>query len=576
MKNAEISRLFQEMAEMLEFLGDNPFRIRAYRQAARVLADLETPIEDLARQGPNTLEGIPGIGPDLAAKIQEYLQSGKIAAHEELAQQVPRGVLEVMRIPGVGPKTAQLLWSRLGVDSLAKLRAALESKRVLELPRFGEKKRLHLLENLALAQSATQRRPLGSVLWRVRELLVAIRGLPQVEQAECCGSVRRYKETVGDLDFLVATRQGEQVLARFTQLPGIADVEAVGENRATVFLEDGLQVDLKIVPPESWGSGLQYLTGSKAHSIRLRKLALEQGLKLNEYGVWKGEKRVAGRDEESVYAALGLPFIPPPLREDWGEIEAAQAGRLPKLVELKDIRGDLQVHSTWSDGKNTLLELAQAAKALGYAYLAVTDHSQSLRIAHGVRVQQMKQRVREIRQINERTGAKPYLLAGAEVEILEDGSLDYPDEVLKELEIVLVAIHSHFGQDEKTETRRILKALENPYVHILSHPTCRLIGQRKGIEADWQKVFSRAKSLGKAVEIDGHYDRLDLPDVRARQAGEMGVMISLGSDAHQIDHLRFMDLAVGTAQRAWLGPLQILNTKSLEELLGWLEGVRES
>jgi len=264
------------------------------------------------------------------------------------------------------------------------------------------------------------------------------------------------------------------------------------------------------------------------------------------------------------------------LREDWGEIEAAQAGRLPKLVELKDIRGDLQVHSTWSDGKNTLLELAQAATALGYAYLAVTDHSQSLRIAHGVRVQQMKQRVREIRQVNERTGAKPYLLAGAEVEILEDGSLDYPDEVLKELEIVLVAIHSHFGQDEKTETRRILKALENPYVHILSHPTCRLIGQRKGIEADWQKVFSRAKSLGKAVEIDGHYDRLDLPDVRARQAGEMGVMISLGSDAHQIDHLRFMDLAVGTAQRAWLGPLQILNTKSLEELLGWLEGVRES
>ncbi|MBI5811348.1 MAG: DNA polymerase III, partial [Meiothermus silvanus] len=394
--------------------------------------------------------------------------------------------------------------------------------------------------------------------------------------AECCGSVRRYKETVGDLDFLVATRQGEQVLARFTQLPGIADVEAVGENRATVFLEDGLQVDLKIVPPESWGSGLQYLTGSKAHSIRLRKLALEQGLKLNEYGVWKGEKRVAGRDEESVYAALGLPFIPPPLREDWGEIEAAQAGRLPKLVELKDIRGDLQVHSTWSDGKNTLLELAQAATALGYAYLAVTDHSQSLRIAHGVRVQQMKQRVREIRQVNERTGAKPYLLAGAEVEILEDGSLDYPDEVLKELEIVLVAIHSHFGQDEKTETRRILKALENPYVHILSHPTCRLIGQRKGIEADWQKVFSRAKSLGKAVEIDGHYDRLDLPDVRARQAGEMGVVISLGSDAHQIDHLRFMDLAVGTAQRAWLGPLQILNTKSLEELLGWLQGVRES
>lgn len=568
--------MFQEMAEMLEFLGDNPFRVRAYRQAARVLADLETPIEDLAQQGLEALEGVPGIGPELAAKIQEYLQSAKIAAHEELARQVPAGVLEVMRVPGVGPKTAQLLWSRLGVDSLEKLKAALESKKVLELPRFGEKKRLHLLENLALAQSATQRRPLGSVLWRVRELLAVIRGLPGVEQAECCGSVRRYKETVGDLDFLVATRQGEKVLAQFTRLPGIADVEAVGENRATVFLEDGLQVDLKIVPPESWGSGLQYLTGSKAHSIRLRKLAQERGLKLNEYGVWEGERQVAGRDEAGVYAALGLPLIPPPLREDWGEIEAAQAGRLPRLVELKDIRGDLQLHSTWSDGKNTLLELAQAAKELGYEYIAVTDHSHSLRIAHGVHAQKMKQRIREIREVNEKLGAKPYVLAGAEVEILEDGSLDYPDEVLKELEIVLVAIHSHFGQDEKAETRRILKALENPYVHILSHPTCRLIGQRKGIEADWEKVFSRAKSLGKAVEIDGYYDRLDLPDRLARQAGEMGVMISVCTDAHQIDHLRFMDLAVGTAQRAWLGPAQVLNTKPLEELLGWLEGVRQS
>ncbi|MBO1437850.1 DNA polymerase/3'-5' exonuclease PolX [Meiothermus sp. CFH 77666] len=574
MKNAEIARRFQEMAEMLAFLGENPFRVRAYAQAARTLADLEAPIEALAAQGTEALEALPAIGPDLAAKIQEYLRTGDIQAHARLARQVPPGVLEVLRVPGVGPKTARLLWERLGVDSLAKLEAALTSGQVRRLPGFGEKKRQHLLENLALAEAATQRRPLGAVLGQARDLLRQVRAQPGVVQAEVCGSLRRYRETVGDLDFLIATLKPAEVLAALVRLPGIADVEAVGENRATVFLLEGLQVDFKTVPPAAWGSGLQYLTGSKAHSIKLRTLAQKQGLKLNEYGVWRGKARVAGEDEEGVYRALGLPWIPPPLREDGGEIEAALAGRLPRLVQLEEVRGDLQVHSRWSDGKASLLELARAAGKLGYEYLAVTDHSQSLKIAHGVPLHQVQARLQEIRKVNEQTGGKPYLLAGAEVEIGADGSLDYPEEVLWGLEVVLVAVHSHFQLSPAQQTRRLLRALEHPAVHILAHPTARMLGQRKGLEADWEKIFRRAKALGKALEINGYYDRMDLPDTLARQAGGLGLCFSLATDAHQLDHLRFMELAVGTAQRAWLGPGQILNTRPLAALLDWLRAVR--
>ncbi len=574
MKNAEIARRFQEMAELLAFLGENPFRVRAYAQAARTLADLEAPIEEVAAQGTEALEALPAIGPDLAAKIQEYLRTGDIQAHARLTRQVPPGVLSVLRVPGVGPKTARLLWERLGVDSLTKLEAALTSGQVRGLPGFGEKKRQHLLENLALAEAATQRRPLGAVLGQARDLLRQVRAQPGVVQAEVCGSLRRYRETVGDLDFLIATLKPAEVLAALVRLPGIADVEAVGENRATVFLREGLQVDFKTVPPAAWGSGLQYLTGSKAHSIKLRTLAQKQGLKLNEYGVWRGEARVAGEDEEGVYRALGLPWIPPPLREDGGEIEAAQAGRLPRLVELQEIRGDLQVHSRWSDGKASLLELARAAGKLGYEYLAVTDHSQSLKVAHGVPLHQVQARLQEIRKVNEQTGGKPYLLAGAEVEIGADGSLDYPEEVLRGLEVVLVAVHSHFQLSPAQQTRRLLRALEHPAVHILAHPTARMLGQRKGLEADWEKIFRRAKALGKALEINGYYDRMDLPDTLARQAGGLGLCFSLATDAHQLDHLRFMELAVGTAQRAWLEPGQILNTRPLAALLDWLRAVR--
>ncbi len=557
---------------MSEFLGDNPFRVRAYYEAARTLMDLDLPIEEVAEGGKEALMALPGIGPDLAEKILEYLQTGRLKKHEELSQKVPRGVLEVMAVPGVGPKTARTLYEALGVDSLEKLKKALEEGALLRLKGFGPKKVERIREGLVIKEGS-RRLPLGQVLPLARNLLQAIRGLPGVDKAELCGSARRYKETVGDLDYLVATRDPEGVVEAFLGLPQVARVYAKGPGRATVFLREGIQVDLRIVPPESYGSGLQYLTGSKDHSIRLRALAQERGLKLSEYGVFRGGERVAGATEEEVYAALGLPWIPPPLRENLGEVEAALRGELPKLLSLEEVRGDLQVHSTYSDGRHGLEALWAAAKALGYEYLAITDHSPAVRVAGGVSPEEALKRIEAIRAFNE-THAPPYLLAGAEVDIHPDGSLDYPDWVLRELDIVLVSVHSAFRLSKAEQTRRLLRALEHPFVHVLAHPTARLLGRRAPIEVDWEAVFARAKAKGVAVEIDGYADRVDLPDDLARMAYGMGLWLSLSTDAHGVEGLRYMELAVGTAQRAWVGKERVLNLLPYPELKAWLERKR--
>lgn len=573
MRNQELARLFEEIGLMSEFLGDNPFRVRAYYQAARTLYDLDTPIEEVAKGGREALLALPGIGPDLAEKILEFLKTGEIKKHRELAERVPKGVLAVMEVPGVGPKTARQLYDELGIDSLEKLREALDRGDLLRLKGFGQKKAERIREGLALVQVAGKRRPLGAVLSLARNLLAAIRELPGVERAELCGSARRYKDTVGDLDYLVASERSEEVVRAFVKLPQVKEVYAQGKERATVFLKNGLQVDLRVVPPESWGSGLQYLTGSKEHSIRLRSLAQEKGLRLSEYGVFRGGERLAGETEEGVYEALGLPFIPPALRENHGEIEAALEGRLPRLLELSQVRGDLQVHSTYSDGQNSLEELWQAAKSLGYEYLGVTDHSPAVRVAGGPSPEEALKRIEAIRRFNE-THGPPYLLAGAEVDIRPDGSLDYPDWVLRELDLVLISIHSSFKLSKAEQTKRILRALENPFVHVLAHPTARLIGRRAPVEVDWEAVFKKAMERGVAVEIDGYYDRMDLPDDLARMAYGMGLWISLSTDAHQVEHLRFMELAVGTAQRAWIGPERVLNVLSYPQLTAWLKGRR--
>ncbi len=569
-----MAQLLYELADLSDYVGDSPFKSRAYRQAARLLETMQTPIEILAEQGQEALEAVPGIGKAIAEKIRTYLETGAIPKHQQLLAQVPPGILEVMAVPGIGPKTARLLTEQLGVRDVESLRHALESPRVLQLPGFGEQKRQRLLHLLDLVKKSRVRRPLGSVLWLGRERLEWLRQLPGVRNALLGGSVRRMQETVGDLDYLVATDQNDAVIDAFLRMPGVVEVYSRGENRAQVFLSDGLQVDLKLVPPDSWGAGMLYITGSKAHSIRLRERAIERGLKLNEYGVWRGTERIASHTEEEVYAALGLPWIPPTLREDQGEIEAAERGALPALIQLAQVRGDLQVHSTWSDGRSSIEQLVRVAQELGYEYLALTDHMEML-VWHGELREVFRRRQREIEQLNERLGGKPYLLNGLEVNIEADGQLAAPEDLLRSAEIVVAGVHHAHGQPPEAMTRRLIRALEHPAVQILAHPTGRRFGKRESNEADWERIFMRAAQLGKAIEVNGYYTRMDPPTPLVRLLNESGAPVALSTDAHTASDLRYMELAVGLAQRGWLGSERILNTRPLRELQAWLQHHRE-
>ncbi|MCS7300414.1 MAG: helix-hairpin-helix domain-containing protein [Fimbriimonadales bacterium] len=575
MSNEAIAQQLEELAELSDFVGDSPFKSRAYRQAARTLEMLQTPIETLAEQGIDALKGIPGIGEAIAEKILAYLQTGSIPKREQLLQTVPAGILEVMAVPGIGAKTARLLHEQLGVHDLQSLRHALMSGAADTLPHFSPHKRERLLRLIDLKHKSQRRTPLGFALPRGRELLQTIKGLDGVQRALLGGSARRMQEDVGDLDFLAATEQPTTVIEAFVRAPFVAEVYAQGANKAQIFLSDGLQVDLKTVPPDSWGAGVVYITGSKAHSIRLRQRAMERGLKLNEYGVWRGAERVAADTEDAVYAALGLPLIPPPLREDRGEIEAAEQGRLPALVQVSQVRGDLQCHSTWSDGFNTLEELAQTAAALGYEYLAITDHAHMLGY-EGDLVAAFEQRRREIDALNERLGGRPYLLNALEVNILADGALYAPEALLHAAQLVLAGVHDHHGQPREQMTQRLLRALEHPAVDILAHPTGRRYGKRLANDADWERIFERARALGKAVEINGYPTRMDPPTPIARMLVESGAWISLGTDSHAARDLYAMELAVGLAQRAWATPERILNTRSVDALLQWLHDRRQS
>lgn len=571
MSNEAIAQQLLELADLSDYVGDSPYKSRAYRQAAHTLETLQTPIETLAEGGAKALEQIPSIGTAIAEKILAYLQTGVIPKREQLLQQVPQGILEVMAVPGIGAKTARLLHEQLGVSDLQSLRQALLSGAADHL--LGSQRRERLLRLVELRHKSQRRTPLGFALPRGRELLQAIQQLEGVQNAVLGGSARRMQEDVGDLDYLVATEQPETTLEAFVRLPQIADVYAQGVRRAQVFLSDGLQVDVKTVPPISWGAGMLSITGSKAHSIRLRQRALERGLKLNEYGVWQGGTCIASDTEEAVYAALGLPWIPPPLREDTGEIEAAEQGRLPNLIVAVQIRGDLQSHSNWSDGLNTLEEMAQAAHALGYEYLAVTDHAHQLGDANDP-VEAFAQRQRAIEQLNERLGGRPYLLNAIEVNILEDGTLLAPEPILRAAQLVLAGVHDNHGMPPEQMTQRLLRALENPAVDILAHPTGRRYGKRPPNDADWERLFERARALDKAVEINGYPTRMDPPTPIARMLVESGAWISLGTDAHTVRDLQAMELAIGLAQRAWTTPERLLNTRSLNELLQWLQGRR--
>ena len=568
MKNLEIARAFDLIADLLELKGDNPFRIRAYRRAAQNLETLTEDVQTLAAQ--ERLDEIPGIGPDLAGKIGEYLETGRMEALESLRREVPAGLADLMGVPGVGPKTAKLLHDRLKVTDLGQLETLARAGKLRGLPGIQAKTEQNLLKGIALVRRGQARMPLGRALPLAEEIahaLVRVRGVKRVEPA---GSLRRRKETVGDLDILVTSTDPTRVMDAFARLPQVADVLERGPTKASVRHHEGIQVDLRVVEPATFGAALQYFTGSKEHNIRIREMAVKKRLKISEYGVFRepGGRRIAGATEEEVYAAVGLPWIPPELREDSGEIEAAQSRRLPALVDLDDIRGDLHCHTNATDGHHTVEALVAAARERGYAYVLVSDHSQSTRVAGGLTANEALAHVEKIRAIGRKQRGIA-VLAGSECDILPDGSLDYPDDVLAQMDLVVAAVHSRFKQPRAEMTRRICRALENQYVNILAHPTGRLIGQREPYDVDLEQVFAAARRHGKALEINSFPERLDLNDVHARRARELGVLLAVNTDTHALDQLDTMRLGVATARRAWVGPAEVINTWTLDKLRAW-------
>lgn len=566
--NQRAARIFQEIAEFLELKGENPFKVRAYQRAARTISGMERPVGDLYADG--TLTSVPGIGKAIAEKIEQLLKEGNIRLHEELAAEFPPQILDLMDVPGLGAKKAAALYQQLHVGSIPELEQAIAEGRVRELKGFGARTESRLLEGIRRMDTGERRLPLGQARKLVGELLARLREVPGVSRAEAAGSLRRWRETVGDLDLLCVAAEPGPVMEAFCGLVSADEVMMRGETRSSVRLPDGFQVDLRVVPASSFGAALQYFTGSKDHNVALRLRAERMGFKLNEYGLLAEDgSAVAGAEEVEIYARLGLPLIPPELRETGREIELAEAGRLPRLVDLEAVRGNLHGHSEWSDGSNTLEELAQEARARGYEFLAVTDHSRSLVIANGLTVERLQAQMGEIDALNRRLeGVR--LLKGTECDILTDGSLDYPDDILAQLDLVVASVHTAFHLGKAEMTRRIIQAMENPHVDIIGHPSGRILNRRPGYELDWEAVFEAAARTRTALEINASPKRLDLPDVQARRARELGLMLAVNTDAHSLREFDFMPLGVSVARRAWLEPEQILNCFSLDRLTRWL------
>ncbi|MCD6452501.1 MAG: DNA polymerase/3'-5' exonuclease PolX [Acidobacteria bacterium] len=570
MKNRELADIFEKMADILEFKGENPFKVNAYRKVARVLKDLSEDVAEIAKEG--KLEGIPGVGSGIAKKIKEYLETGRIAKYEEVKEGVPAELIEMMKIPGMGPKTVALVYKKLGISTISALEEAVKEGRLRELFGMGPKKEENILRGIRLLRESKGRKILGQALPLVEEIISLLKERSKtLNKIEPAGSLRRMRETVGDLDILATGTDPKEIIDTFVSLPPVVEVLASGTTKGSVIVSSGMQIDLRVVPEDSYGAALQYFTGSKAHNIHLRNIAKDRGLKINEYGVFRGEEKIAGKEEEEVYAALSLPFIPPELREDRGEIEAAYEGKLPQVVGYDEMRGDFHVHSKWSDGSASIREIAEKAKELGYEYLVIADHSQSMKFAGGLTPEMLINEIKEIRRVNEEVSGIT-LLAGAEVDIRMDGTLDFPDEVLTKLDVVIAAVHSGFKQSREEMTRRIIRALRHPEVDILAHPTGRIIGEREPYAVDIEEVIAEAAKLGKILEINAYYQRLDLNDVYSRRAKELGVKLAIGTDAHHLDQLSFVRFGVAVARRGWLEREDVLNTYSLSEVKRILSG----
>ncbi|MGX2039409.1 DNA polymerase/3'-5' exonuclease PolX [Methylocaldum sp. MU1018] len=563
-RNADIAGIFEEIADLLEIDGANAFRIRAYHNAARVLQELGKDVRAMVQKGEDLTE-LPGIGTDLAGKIKEVVDTGHCKALDELHKRLPPAIAELLKIPGLGPKRVRALYRELGIQTLEQLRRAVRDHRIQTLPGFGEKTEIHIADALEAHGGGAGRCTRIIADQYAAPLLDYLSGIPGVERVVIAGSYRRAKETVGDLDILATAEAGSPVMQRFAEYEDVAEVLSQGPTRASVLLRGGLQVDFRVVPAESYGAALHYFTGSKAHNIAIRRLGQERDLKINEYGVFRGDERVAGDTEESVFASVGLPFIPAELREDRGEIESAKAGRLPKLIELSDLRGDLHAHSKASDGRNTIPEMAQAAKKQGLEYLAITEHSRRLTVARGLDPVRLLKQADEIDRLNE-TLDGIVVLKGIEVDILEDGGLDLPDDVLGRLDIVVGAVHSRFDLPRNKQTERILRAMDRPHFTLLAHPSGRLIGRREPYDVDMLRVIRKAGERGCFLELNANPERLDLVDIHCKIAKDEGVLISLNSDAHSVLDFRNLRYAVGQARRGWLEPRDVLNSRGLRDL----------
>jgi DNA polymerase (family 10) len=576
LENIEIASVLKELADLLEIKGANPFRIRAYRNAIRTVRGLTRPLTGMIADGVDLTE-LPGIGKDLSSHIRELVETGRLGVLEEVGAEVPRSLVALVALDGVGPKKAKKLWEELGVTSVDELEAALEGGQVAQLEGFGQKSAEKISISIQDFRKHQGRFLLSEVDLLLAPLLQHMEGLEEVERVEVAGSYRRRKETVGDVDLLVLARtDASKVVDWFVSYPGVERVDAAGETRGRVILRSGLPVDVRVVGSESFGAALHYFSGSKEHNVVIRTLGVKRGLRINEYGVFReGDEeedsadRICGDEEEDVFAAVELPWIPPVLRENRGEVEAAREGRLPQLLSLPEIRGDLQMHTTWSDGENSLREMAEGCRDRGYEYLSVTDHSQAVTVAGGLKPEDVRAQWQEMEEVREQVrGIR--LFRSLEIDILKDGSLDMPEDILQELDLVLVSVHSFMNMDKVAMTDRVIRALEHPQVDILAHPTGRILNRREPFELDVEAVLQAASSLDVAVELNAHPERLDLHNGHLRRAKELGVRVAINTDAHSVRGLDYMRYGVDQACRGWLERDDVLNALPLGEFQGWM------
>jgi len=574
MKNQEIAKIFYEIAFFLEMEGVQ-FKPFAYQKAAITLEGLEEDVEEIyKREGFEGLKKIPGVGESIAKKIEEYLKTGKIKYYEDYKKKYPINLEELMGIEGVGPKRIKVLYEKLRIKDLKDLEEAAKAHKIAPLFGFGEKTEKNILEAIEFAKRSKGRFLLGDILPRVKEVYEKLKSLKEVERIDAVGSIRRMKETIGDVDFLVISKNPKPIMDFFVSLPGVIKIWGKGNTKASVRMREGFDMDIRVLPKRSYGAALQYFTGSKEHNIALRKIAIEKGLKLSEYGLFKGPKMIAGEKEEEIYEKLGMDWIPPELREDRGEIEAALKHKLPKIIEYKDIKGDLHVHSKWDGGKNSIEEIAKYAIKMGYEYVGIADHTKFLKIEHGLDEKRLRERNKEIDKLNcklQNAKCKLKVLKGCEANILPDGKIDIDDKCLKEQDFVIAGVHSRFKMSKQEMTERIIRAMKNPNVDIISHPTGRLIQKRGEYEIDFDKILKVAKEIGTILEINSYPERLDLNDINIKKAKEMGVKMVINTDAHHIDQMRFIELGVAQARRGWAEKEDIINCWPLEKLLKFLK-----